>query len=242
MRGGNEGSSIFKPEDWIGYAYLIVFILVVVNMFTMLVWDVDYWAMAGVVISAKYPMVMFLLLAAFCFVHLKQEANDRPWNFGLLIAFVVVIAGGNVGVSVDASKATDNLAQAASQAKARADTGVQHVQQNVAPRQTAAAPQQKVDNNSYYNPYRRNTNSGSNYSRCAQLLKNNDLGNYQAQKCNTGAPLPSSNIATCRKWEANGGMTDYQAQGCGVKRPTWRGTWCALNVGQPGQNRQAFCK
>lgn len=247
MGHGNNGGggSIFKPEDWIGYAYLALLLAIAINMFTILVFGTDWMAAIGVVIVSEHKMLVFAFFAVLFFVNLKHDDSDRIWNFFAIMSLLVVLAVGNIGVKIDVSQAGQKMSQAAANAQQRAASTAQEYRPPVPQQQTvsaAPAPVQQVPQNAWYNIYLKNKQSGSNYSYCVQLLQGGDIARYRQQKCNTGAPISKNNIATCQKWQRNNGLNKYRSEGCGFTKHAQYRNWCNLNVGQKGQNRDLFCR
>ena len=239
----NKDGSILKPEDWIGYAYLALMLALVINMGTILVFKIDWMAAIGIVVVTEHKMLVFAFFAFLCFVNLKHDDSDRLWNFAAFAALLVVLTTGNIGVKIDASQAGQKIAAAASDAQQRASTSIQDYkppvpQQRSAQPASAPAPQ----NNAFYNIYRKNNQSGSNYAYCVNLLKGGDIAGYTHQKCNTGGPLPKNNITTCQKFHKQGRLNTFEEQGCGFNKLPQYKAWCNLNVGQKGQNRDLFCR
>lgn len=241
MQQGNNKQSFMSGMSWVDMGWGILFLIGLVSFIGAMLFKTDLLAAVGIklVTDEGRRMVAYGLLAVIGYVNMKEHPSDRPINFIIAIIFLVSLAGYNFMPQIDASEATQKVRQAADQAQSNARTGYV-----AATRPQQYTPTRNVDTNSYYNPFRANSQSGGSAKakRCAQLLSKGNIQTYRANRCNTGARLPQANIATCSKWAATGTMSAYQQQGCGMVIPSWKAQWCALNVGEKGQNRAAWCR
>ena len=229
-----------KNLGWAGMGFAIICFIFGLNW--LLAWfDVDFLRMIGVavVIDEDKRMMFYLMMAVAAGVNVVHHASDRYVNLAFMLAALWMMSGGKVGVEIDASGAA---------AKAAAKFNEMQTGRNLPsiPSYTPAAPHQpaqsKQDTNAYYNIYKRNTNSGKNYSACMNWAMAGQWNAYVSNKCNTGAPLERRNIATCNDWHKAGSLTKFQSEGCGFTKPSGLATWCTANVGQPGQQRAALCR
>lgn len=247
MNGGNGGekAGFLDGMTWVDLCWGFWFLVGAIAFFSTLIFNADPIYSVGIhVLTDKTQRVFFYLVVGFVgWINMKESPWDRAINLIIFTMFMLTLAGYSFAPSIDASEAEAKAREAGSKlkkdAEAAANTAVTKAQEYQPTPQQATADTGRV----YYNVFKRNMSSGSNYNQCVGLLRAGNVTAYASSGCNTGLPLTQAAITTCNKYKAQGALTSNWALiGCGYEKPSWSAAWCNLGAGDKGQQRDAWCK